>query len=384
MIFLYILLFSFLFVFCIGLFSERFNIVLADAVILVFLIASIFVSNLYAQYWANQSVIQESNVEIIENKTYTGKLSSIVDGEFIVFDTGKNDKIIQYKFTVSKDNIFIDNTMKDNDIRIAYKKEKTTVKTVSGINPKKFRLYDKLFGDGTGNYFSTKYNRKDLKPKVTGYNSEKTSEETKVYMSKKTAEKYLMSKNLQWLCIHMRKEKYMSEENIALDDTKTKKQVMKRSVKTTLLIVLSLLAIIATGAIEQTLQVPEGTELYKQDIDVEVVKIDKMITPRSYGLGSIDEYYVDITVYSEKFNTTEEFRYSDLFYNKYYEVEKGDIIQAELYTYKNKKTGEIVKRQINELLWTKNNKTKSTLLSAFFYKLEIFFENLRQLWLYVK
>lgn len=176
----------------------------------------------------------------------------------------------------------------------------------------------------------------------------------------------------------------MSEENIALEDTKTKKQVMKRSVKTTLLIVLSLLAIIATGAIEQTLQVPEGTELYKQDIDVEVVEIDKLITPRSYGLGSIDEYYVDITVYSEKFNTTEEFRYSDLFYNKYYEVEKGDIIQAELYTYKNKKTGEIVKRQINELLWTKNNKTKSTLLSAFFYKLEIFFENLMQLWLYVK
>lgn len=87
--------------------------------------------------------------------------------------------------------------MKDNDIRIAYKKEKTTVKTVSGINPKKFRLYDKLFGAETGNYVFTEYNRKDLKPKVTGYNSEKTSEETKVYMSKKTAEKYLMSKNSQ-------------------------------------------------------------------------------------------------------------------------------------------------------------------------------------------
>lgn len=144
----------------------------------------------------------------------------------------------------------------------------------------------------------------------------------------------------------------MLEEKIdsVLENTKTKKQAMKRSVKTTLLIVLSLIAIIATGAIEQTLQVPEGTELYKQDIDVEVVKIDKLITPSSYGLGSIDEYYVDITVYSEKFNTTEEFRYSDLFYNKYYDVEKGDIIQAELYTYKNEKTGEIVKRQINELL----------------------------------
>lgn len=197
MIFLFILL-LFLFVSdFIWLFSERFNILLADAVILVFFIASIFAGNLYAQHCANQSVIQESNVEIIENKTYTGNLSSIVDGEFIVFDADKNDKIIQHKFTASKDNIFVDNTMKDNDIRIAYKKEKTTVKTLSGINPKKFRIYDKLFGSETGNYFFTEYNRKDLKPKVTGYNSEKTSEEIKVYMSKKTAEKYLMSKNSQ-------------------------------------------------------------------------------------------------------------------------------------------------------------------------------------------
>lgn len=198
MIFLFILL-LFLFVSdFIWLFSERFNILLADAVILVFFIAGIFAGNLYAQHCANQSVIQESNVEIIENKTYTGNLSSIVDGEFIVFDADKNDKIIQHKFTASKDNIFVDNTMKDNDIRIAYKKEKTTVKTVSGINQKKFRIYDKLFGDETGNYLGfTKYKRKDLKPKVTGYNSEKTSEETKVYMSKKTVEKYLMSKNSQ-------------------------------------------------------------------------------------------------------------------------------------------------------------------------------------------
>ncbi len=196
MIFLFIfLLFLFVSDF-IGLFSERFNIVLANAVILVFFIAGIFAGNLYAQHCANQSVIQENNVEIIENKTYTGNLSSIVDGEFIVFDADKNDKIIQHKFTVSKDNIFVDNTMKDNDIRIAYKKEKTTVKTISGINPKKFRIYDKLFGGETDLYF-TKYNRKDLKPKVTGYNSEKTSEETKVYMSKKTAEKYLMSKSSQ-------------------------------------------------------------------------------------------------------------------------------------------------------------------------------------------
>lgn len=198
MIFLFILL-IFLFVSSfIWAYSERFNIILADVVIFVFLIASIFVGNLYARYCANQSVIQESNVEIIENKTYTGNLSSIVDGEFTVFDTNKNDKIIQHKFTVSKDNIFVDNTMNDNNIRIAYKKEKTTVKTVSGINPKKFRIYDKLFGDETGNNLGfTKYKRKDLKPKVTGYNSEKTSEETKVYMSKKTAEKYLMSKNSQ-------------------------------------------------------------------------------------------------------------------------------------------------------------------------------------------
>lgn len=67
MIFLFILL-LFLFVSdFIWLFSERFNILLADAVILVFFIAGIFAGNLYVQHCANQSVVQESNVEIIRN-----------------------------------------------------------------------------------------------------------------------------------------------------------------------------------------------------------------------------------------------------------------------------------------------------------------------------
>lgn len=137
-----------------------------------------------------------------------------------------------------------------------------------------------------------------------------------------------------------------NKENIISDETETQK---KLNVKITLLIIFFLLFVIFLGIFNQMSQVPEGTKLYKQDIDVVVTEISKSETPRYTGISVIYDYDVDVTVYSKEFNTTEEFSYSDLFHSKYFDLEKGDIIQAELYTYKNESTGEIVKKEINRL-----------------------------------
>lgn len=137
-----------------------------------------------------------------------------------------------------------------------------------------------------------------------------------------------------------------NKENIISDETETQK---KLNVKITLLIIYFLLFVIFLGIFNQMSQVPEGTKLYKQDIDVVVTEISKSETPRYTGISVIYDYDVDVTVYSKEFNTTEKFSYSDLFHSKYFDLEKGDIIQAELYTYKNESTGEIVKKEINRL-----------------------------------
>ena len=150
----------------------------------------------------------------------------------------------------------------------------------------------------------------------------------------------------------MRNTKILKEnkENIISDETKTQKN-KKLNVKITLLITFFLLFVIFLGTFNQMSQVPEGTKLYKQDIDVVVTKINKSETPRYTGISVIFDYDydVDVTVYSKEFNTTEEFNYSGLFHSKYFDLNKGDIIQAELYTYKNESTGEIVKKEINRL-----------------------------------
>lgn len=137
-----------------------------------------------------------------------------------------------------------------------------------------------------------------------------------------------------------------NKENIISDETETQK---KLNVKITLLIIFFLLFVIFLGIFNQMSQVPEGTKLYKQDIDVVVTEISKSETPRYTGISVIYDYDVDVTVYSKEFNTTEEFSYGGLFHSKYFDLEKGDIIQAELYTYKNESTGEIVKKEINRL-----------------------------------
>lgn len=139
----------------------------------------------------------------------------------------------------------------------------------------------------------------------------------------------------------------MSEKNIVLNETEIKtKSVITKIVS---LIAIFLVSAMFLGIFNQMLQNPKGTKLYKQDIDVKITDIKKIETPMYTGVSIIYDYTVNITVYSKEFNTTEEFTYGRWFGNKYFNLKKGDIIQAELYTYKNEATGEIVKKKINKL-----------------------------------
>ena len=81
--------------------------------------------------------------------------------------------------------------------------------------------------------------------------------------------------------------------------------------------------------------------LYYKNIEVEVTSIEKnrigwMIVPK-----------VKITVYSKEYDL----EFSDVFigYSDLRECEEGDIIIAELYTWKNDRTGEINRRTIHKI-----------------------------------
>ena len=97
----------------------------------------------------------------------------------------------------------------------------------------------------------------------------------------------------------MRSTKILKEnkENIIFDETETQKN-KKLNVKITLLTIFFLLFVIFLGIFNQMSQVPEGTKLYKQDIDVVVTEIRKSETPRYTGISVIYDYDVDVTVYS--------------------------------------------------------------------------------------
>lgn len=91
---------------------------------------------------------------------------------------------------------------------------------------------------------------------------------------------------------------------------------------------------------------PEQPHLYWKDIDVVVTEIDKR-----YWFATTHWYTVNITVYNEEYNLTQTFEdeSSGLFVPNSWNYEKGDVIKAQLYSWKMDSTGEIVKRQINKI-----------------------------------
>ena len=87
----------------------------------------------------------------------------------------------------------------------------------------------------------------------------------------------------------------------------------------------------------------DTNHLYYKDIEVEITDIDK----RCYFSGCM-HYLVYVTVYSKDYDLVQNF---DLHTKDAYELEKGDIVKAELYSWKNNETGKINKRKINQIYY---------------------------------
>lgn len=91
----------------------------------------------------------------------------------------------------------------------------------------------------------------------------------------------------------------------------------------------------------------ESPHLYWKDIEVEVTNIDK-----KHWFATTHWYVVNVSVHSEEYglDKTLEIKDSGAFgCPKEYDYEVGDIVPAELYTWKMDSTGEIVRREINRL-----------------------------------
>lgn len=95
-------------------------------------------------------------------------------------------------------------------------------------------------------------------------------------------------------------------------------------------------------------QQQEKPVLYWKNIDVEVVSSRR----KSNLFGRVKRYSQTITVRSKEYKLEKTFKLnsSGAFANMpYWNIKEGDIIKAELYSWKLESTGEIVRREINKL-----------------------------------
>ena len=92
----------------------------------------------------------------------------------------------------------------------------------------------------------------------------------------------------------------------------------------------------------------EQPHLYWKEIEVEVIDIDKR-----HWFASTHQYIVNIDVYSNEYNLSQTFEIkgSGAFgCPKEYNYNVGDKVKAELYSWKMDSTGEIIEREIHNLL----------------------------------
>ncbi|WP_373262230.1 hypothetical protein [Hungatella hathewayi] len=97
----------------------------------------------------------------------------------------------------------------------------------------------------------------------------------------------------------------------------------------------------------QECKLDEQPHLYWKEIEVEVISIDK-----KHWFASTHWYQVDLDVYSSEYELrkTFEIQGSGAFgCPKEFNYEIGDIIKAELYSWKMDSTGEIIEREIHNL-----------------------------------
>lgn len=117
-----------------------------------------------------------------------------------------------------------------------------------------------------------------------------------------------------------------------------------------ILLLVGLFTLIATSdsnTSSNTNQQQEKTVLYWKDIDVEVVSNNK----HSWFVKT-RFYKQEIKVISNEYNLEETFYLNDsgAFANMpYWNVKEGDVIKAELYSWRLESTGEIINREINKL-----------------------------------
>lgn len=108
------------------------------------------------------------------------------------------------------------------------------------------------------------------------------------------------------------------------------------------------LIMLDSNIIHNTSQQQEKPVLYWKDIDVKVVSNRR----KSNLFGRVKRYNQAITVYSNEYKLEKTFKISSsgAFANMpYWNVKEGDIIKAELYSWKLESTGDIVRREINKL-----------------------------------
>lgn len=90
----------------------------------------------------------------------------------------------------------------------------------------------------------------------------------------------------------------------------------------------------------------EQPHLYWKTIDVVVESVEK-----HHWFATTHRYELSITVYNEEYNLRKTLQYSSsgMFTPNHWNLEKGDVVSAELYSWVMDSTGEIVRRDINAL-----------------------------------
>ena len=102
---------------------------------------------------------------------------------------------------------------------------------------------------------------------------------------------------------------------------------------------------ILSGCEIEPVERPEQPHLYWKDINVVVEEVDK-----HHYFATVHHYEVSVTVYSKEYNLRETLDlYSKGIKPEYWDIEEGDAVKAELYSWVMDSTGEVVKRQINSL-----------------------------------
>lgn len=114
-----------------------------------------------------------------------------------------------------------------------------------------------------------------------------------------------------------------------------------------ILIIALIIIICLTGCTKnQTYQAPERPHLYWQDIDVVVTDVN-----RRQWFAKTTWYLVEYTVTSEEYGLTQTFYAQDcgLWRPQEWDYEEGQILTAELYSWVMDSTGEVVRREINQV-----------------------------------